>query len=491
MNTQTVAILASLMAAACSSDERARVPSSTSSESASEQATNEGEAPPLEERFADARRALVDHLRGQGIQDERVLNAIAAVLTPRTQELVRVRRIDADRVERETLGRVQFVPLVGAEGWTDEGAVATPPRERAPLREDAPDAGALGRLIAERAERVEDIERVDLGPLLERIGDAKVVLIGEASHGTSEFYRMRARITRALIQQKGFTVVGIEGDWPDVSVLDRRVRGRDPIELREGAFTRFPTWMWRNRETLRFLQWLAAENEGRDENARVSLHGLDVYGLHNAIGLVLDYLEEQDPDAARAARTRYGCFSPWETDPAVYGRIAMRSEAHRCEDAAVAQLRDLVERRVEGMVGDGDSYMDAERAATVVKNAERYYRVMYYGGSESWNLRDRHMEETLEAVRAHRGPDARAVVWAHNSHIGNAAATEMGVRGEINIGQLARERHGRGAYLIGFGTHRGTVAAASGWDAPMQRMTVDEINTGEDGRYRRHRVLTR
>lgn len=391
---------------------------------------------------------------------------------PRTQELVRIRRLSATEVVRESLGAVQFVPLIGAEGWSADGVAVAPRRERRPLRMDRPDRRALSALLASYAEPMRGIEQVDLSPLLERIGDARVVLIGEATHGTSEFYRMRARITRELIVHAGFTVVGIEGDWPDTSTLDRFVRRRRPLGLRQGAFTRFPRWMWRNRETLDFVQWAATHNRDFAPERQVSMHGLDVYGLHNSIGVVLDYLERVDPAAARVARIRYGCFSPWEADPATYGRVAVDSALHRCEQEAVSTLEDLLKQRVEYAVHDADDLMDAERAATVVKNAERYYRIMYYGAADSWNLRDQHMYDTLEAVRARRGPETRAVVWAHNSHCGSAAATEMGLRGEHSIGQLARQRHGRRAYLIGLGTDRGTVVAASNWDEPAQRMRV-------------------
>jgi protein-L-isoaspartate(D-aspartate) O-methyltransferase len=391
---------------------------------------------------------------------------------PRSQQLVRVRRTGENTFEREFLGAVQFVPLIGAEGWTHDGMPLTPRRERRPLRIERPAADRLAHLVAEHAQPFDDVAGVDFGPLLERIGDARVVLIGEATHGTSEFYRMRAAITRALIERAGFTAVCIEGDWPDTSTFDRYVRGRRPITLSQGAFTRFPTWMWRNRETQWFVEWLAEQNRERPPEQQTSMHGLDVYGLSNAIGVVLDFLDRVDPQAAQVARVRYGCFSPWENDPATYGRVAIDNTLDRCEDEAVATLQDLLKKRLEYAVADPDDAMDAERAAYVVKNAERYYRVMYYGASDSWNLRDEHMFDTLEAVRGYRGENTKAVVWAHNSHVGNAAATEMGLRDEINIGHLARRRHGLGAYLIGFGTDHGTVAAASNWDEPMQRMRV-------------------
>ena len=391
---------------------------------------------------------------------------------PRTQELVRLRRIAEDHWEQESLGRVQFVPLVGSEGWTADGMPVPSRRARRPLRIEPPRARSLSALIARCAEPFADLDEARLGPLLERIGHARVVLIGEATHGTSEFYRLRARITDHLIRRCGFTVVAIEGDWPDVRSIDGYVRRHDRPFLRTPAFSRFPTWMWRNEETRLFVDRLAAHNEHLEPEHQVSVHGLDIYSLNNSIGAVLEYLERVDPVAAEAARVRYACFSPWELDPATYGRAASGGRIQSCEAEAVATAVSLLEKRLEYVRSGGESWFDAERNAAVVREAERYYRAMYRGSRESWNLRDRHMFDTLRAVMHHRGPGTRAVVWAHNSHVGNAAATEMGVRGELNIGQLAREHFGLDAFLIGFGTHEGTVAAASNWNEPMQVMRV-------------------
>jgi protein-L-isoaspartate(D-aspartate) O-methyltransferase len=256
-------------------------------------------------------------------------------------------------------------------------------------------------------------------------------------------------------------------------MLDRYVRRQPGGKLRTPAFSRFPTWMWRNHETREFVDWLADHNRAVEQpDDQVSLHGLDVYSLNNSIGAVLDYLQRVDPAAAEAARVRYGCFSPWETDPATYGRAAVSRRIRDCEQDAVTTLVKLLHQRMQYLANDGEAFFDAERNATVVRDAERYYRTMYYGSRESWNLRDTHMFETLQAILQHRGPRARAVIWAHNTHVGNAAATEMGVRGELNIGQLVRQKYGREAYAIGFGTDHGTVAAASNWDEPMQTMTV-------------------
>lgn len=392
----------------------------------------------------------------------------------RSQQLLRIVRTAEHQYERSELGRVQFVPLIGSEGWAVDGAPVEPRRAAKPLRVVPDQRSRLGGLIAASCEPFSTIEDADLGGLLRRIGDARVVLIGEASHGTSEFYRMRARITRELIVKGGFDTVAIEGDYPDTSTIDAAIRGRVRPELRTAPFSRFPTWMWQNEEMKAFVHWAHAFNRSivDGERSPVSIHGLDIYSLYNSIGVVLDFLDRVDPAAAESARVRYGCFSPWETDPATYGRAAVSGRLKGCEEEVVRTLSDLLENRVKYALEEGDELFDVERNATVVREAERYYRVMYQGNRESWNLRDRHMFDTLEAVIAHRGASCRTVVWAHNSHVGFAPATEMGVRGELNIGQLARERWGHAAYNIGFGTHTGTVAAASNWNEAVQLMPV-------------------
>ena len=392
---------------------------------------------------------------------------------PRTQELVRIRRTAEHEYVQDSLGRVQFVPLIGSEGWAVDGAPVKSMRAHKPLRIVSPQRQRLSKMIAEYCQPFQDIEQANLDALLDRIDRARVVLIGEASHGTSEFYRMRARITRELIVQRGFNIVTIEADWPDTSMIDRHVRGWHGEALRRPAFSRFPTWMWHNRDMRDFVDWLADYNKDiPDFEQKVSIHGLDLYSLYNSIGTVLDYLDRVDPPAAETARVRYACFSPWETDPATYGRAAVTGQKKDCEDEAVATLKDLLEQRLTYHTHDGEALFDAERNAEVVRDAERYYRVMYQGSRESWNLRDGHMFNTLQSVLKHRGDDAKAIVWAHNSHVGNAAATEMGMRGELNIGQLAREKYGLSAYLIGFGTDHGTVAAASNWDEPVEYKSV-------------------
>jgi protein-L-isoaspartate(D-aspartate) O-methyltransferase len=331
----------------------------------------------------------------------------------------------------------------------------------------------VASLLREVAEPFTDIEQAELGPLLERIGDAKVVLLGEASHGTSEFYRMRARITRELIVHRGFTIVAVEADWPDATWIDRYVRHAPTPPSSDRPFTRFPTWMWRNREVLEFVEWMREHNQSiADPAARAGFYGLDLYSLYGSIGAVLDYLDEVDPSAAQMARTRYGCLTAWANDPAAYGHAAVTERYRSCEGEVVSMLMELLNRRMEYVSRDGTRFFDAAQNARLVANAERYYRVMYYGSAASWNLRDQHMFDTLSTVLAFHGPEAKAVVWEHNSHIGDAAATEMSDRGEYNVGHLCRRYFQRAAYLVGFGTDSGTVAAATNWDEPMEIMRV-------------------
>jgi protein-L-isoaspartate(D-aspartate) O-methyltransferase len=385
------------------------------------------------------------------------------------QTLMRVTRRPDGSLEREPLGDVRFVPLVGVQGWRGEEEPAWDGRvRRAPSRPET-----VAGLIREEAWSVSDIGSADLGPLLERLAGARVVCLGEATHGTSEFYRMRARITEELVRHHGFGIVAIEGDWPDAAMVNRRVRGlRDGYAIAGGPFARFPTWMWRNEETLAFVERLAQLNATRDPASRAGLYGLDLYSMFTSIAAVLHYLDRVDPDAARIARRRYGCLTPWAHDAQAYGGAAVSGRYRVCEREVVAMLRELLARRIELSERDGDHFFDAARNAALVVDAERYYRTMYYGGDESWNVRDRHMFDTLEALLAFHGPDAKAVVWEHNSHLGDARATEMGVRGQLNVGQLCRQRFGDAAFLVGFGTDHGTVAAAHDWDGQMVHMRV-------------------
>jgi protein-L-isoaspartate(D-aspartate) O-methyltransferase len=386
--------------------------------------------------------------------------------TPREQRLVRVTRAGLDGYEREDLGGVRFVPLIGEAGWGDEEEAGRP-------RPAASRPETVARLLREVAAPIADVETCDLGAVLERIGDARVVLLGEATHGTSEFYRMRARLTRELIVHRGFTMVAVEADWPDAARIDHYVRRLPTPVAPWKAFTRFPTWMWRNTDVAAFVRWLRAHNEGVPAERAVGFYGLDLYSLYTSIDAVLNHLDHVALGVAARAPPRYGCLTPWEHDPATYGRAVVTGAFRGCERQAVAMLRAMLAKRLEyehtgGEQFGGARFFDAVQNARLVADAERYYRIMYYGSRESWNLRDQHMFDTLQALLAFHGPETKAVVWEHNSHVGDAAATEMGVRGELNVGQLCRQTHGEAAFLVGFGTDHGTVAAASSWDAPME-----------------------
>jgi len=394
---------------------------------------------------------------------------------PRTQRLVRWIRTDGG-IREEDLGAVRFVPLIGEEGWAPPPGTpivtGTPIREApvaSPTAAVTPRPSDVGAVAAlrEAAVPVIDPDTADLGSLVERIANARVVLIGESTHGTSEFYRMRAHLTRVLIEEHGFRIVGIEGDWPDVARVHRWVR-HEADRNGWAPFARFPRWMWRNRETESFVSWLRAWNEEQAPEDRGGIYGLDLYSLHRSMEAVLGYLERVDPDAAAVARERYGCLTPWQHDPATYGRAVLTRRHRLCEDEVVAMLRELLASRVDYMAQDGDRFLDAVHNARLVADAEAYYRVMYEGGHASWNLRDRHMFETLVALLDWYGKDARAVVWAHNSHVGDASATEMGGQGQTNVGELARGHFAERAFLIGQGTDRGSVAAAHDWGGPME-----------------------
>jgi erythromycin esterase-like protein/predicted phosphoribosyltransferase len=322
--------------------------------------------------------------------------------------------------------------------------------------------------------------------LFDLVGDARFVLIGEASHGTSEFYAARARMTRALIQERGFCAVAAEADWPDAYRVNRYVRGRGDDATAEEAlrgFERFPAWMWRNTAVLDFVGWLRDHNgrRGRDERAKAGFYGLDLYSLYRSVHEVISYLDRVDPAAAARARERYACFDQFSSDDAqVYGFAAAFGAGEQCEQAVVEQLVDLQRHAVEYARRDGlmaeDELFYAEQNARTVHAAEEYYRAMFSGRVSSWNLRDRHMADTLDALAGHlarqRGAPAKIVVWAHNSHLGDARATETAASGELNVGQLVRERHPGNCRLVGFTTYTGTVTAADDWEGPAERKWV-------------------
>ena len=389
----------------------------------------------------------------------------------RSQELVRVTRVSASEYRSEDIADVRFVPLIGEEGW--ETAKSDGPADtRRVSRPVCTDEEILVRNLADAAESFSSIQTADLNPLMDRIGSARIVLLGEATHGTSEFYQMRERITRDLVVKKGFGFVAIEADWPDAARVDHYVRHFQYPPSEWTAFARFPTWMWRNTEVRDFVSWLRKHNGTLERSKRVAFHGLDLYSLYDSIRSVLKFLDEVDPELARVARERYGCLTPWQRDPATYGHAALTGSYPTCESHVVGALTDLLAKRRTYAEHDGERFLDAEQNARLVANAERYYRIMYYGSRASWNLRDSHMFETLKNLLVFHGPDSKAVVWAHNSHVGNARATEMAARGEHNLGQLCRKEFGEQAYLVGFGTHSGTVAAASDWDGLMEVKTV-------------------
>lgn len=378
------------------------------------------------------------------------------------QRLTCITRQGVDDWESHEIAPVRFVPLL-------PGSIAENGTRSASDHETSRNK-SIPQLIAEAALVLPDLDDPDFAAAFDRFADKRVVMLGEASHGTDEFYRARAAITKRFVEHHGFTVVAVEGDWPDAAAYDRFIRNKPSREQLSRAFQRFPTWMWRNAVMPDFLRSLKDINAGRPAGDQVGFYGLDIYNMNASIKAILTYLDEKDPQAARVARERYGCLTPWQADPATYGRAALQSGYAECEQAVVDQCRDLLEMALEH---DGDNF-DAAMNARLVASAERYYRIMYYGGAESWNLRDSHMAETLDYLMERRGPEAKALVWAHNSHIGDARTTEMGrVRGEHNIGQLARERYGDDVALIGFGTHDGTVTAASDWDGEHQTMTVN------------------
>jgi erythromycin esterase-like protein len=323
----------------------------------------------------------------------------------------------------------------------------------------------------------------DFDPVLNLVGNSRFVLIGEASHGTHEFYRIRAEITKRLIRESGFTVVAVEADWPDAYRVNRYVRGTgndsDAVDAL-GGFRRFPQWMWRNADVLDFVGWLRAHNDALPGGAeKVGFYGLDLYSLHASMEAVLQYLHVVDPEAARRAQYRYSCFDQFGEDAQEYGYAASYGLTTSCEREVVEQLIELRRGAADYAQRDGriapDDLFFAEQNARLVRNAERYYRTMFGGRVLSWNLRDQHMADTLDALVTFldaRGPRVRAVVWAHNSHVGDARATQMRAEGELNVGQLIRQRFEREAVLIGLTTHHGTVTAASAWDAPAERKAV-------------------
>ena len=320
----------------------------------------------------------------------------------------------------------------------------------------------------------------DLDPLIDSIGDSRFVLLGEASHGTSEFYSWRAEISQRLILEKGFSFIAVEGDWPDCYTVNRFVKGLEGDSAAEvlHAFSRWPTWMWANREIVELAAWMRHHNEKRPPSRQAGFFGLDVYSLWDSMHEVVEYLESIDPELARGARNAYSCFEPYVEDAQEYARATVLVPTS-CEDEAVRVLRAVRSKSRQFREDGHDAFFNAEQNALVAQNAELYYRTMIRGGAASWNVRDHHMVETLNRLMKHHGPSSKAIVWAHNTHIGDARFTDMARSGMVNVGQLVRQQHGGdGVVLVGFGTDRGTVVAASEWGAPMRKMKVPPARTG-------------
>ncbi len=343
-----------------------------------------------------------------------------------------------------------------------------------PCGGDAGDAaGSLSDLVEEMAHPLRGPE--DLDPLMDRIGNAGCVLLGEASHGTHEYYEWRARITERLIREKGFSFVAVEGDWPDCYEVNRYAKGYPDSgkSAREAlkAFERWPTWMWANEEVVGLAEFLRRHNEGLPPGERVGFYGLDVYSLRESLEAVIEYLERVDPEALPAAKRAYGCFEPYGEDAQGYAWAAAFVPTS-CEEEVVGMLSEL-RVRIAGYRDHPESRFDAEQNALVARGAEAYYRAVVRGGADSWNVRDRHMAETLDRLMRLHGPKAKGIVWEHNTHVGDARFTDMAQHGMVNVGQLARERRGEeDVVLVGFGSHRGSVIAGAEWGAPMQRMPV-------------------
>ncbi|MCW3051506.1 MAG: protein-L-isoaspartate O-methyltransferase [Chthonomonadales bacterium] len=350
-------------------------------------------------------------------------------------------------------------------------------RWKSALVGDTADLAATCRQVARPLQRAEDLD-----PLLEQIGDARYVLMGEASHGTSDYYLWRYRLSQRLIREKGFSFIAVEGDWPDSYRVNRYVKGYSDSggNAREvlQAFARWPTWMWANEEVVALADWLRQHNTPLEASRKVGFYGLDVYSLWESMEAVIGYLERVDPEAARKAKANYGCFEPYNEEGQNYAWATMFVPTS-CEEEAIAILHEM-RRNLPRHTGDGhETSFNAEQNALVVQNAERYYRTMVRGGPDSWNVRDRHMVETLERLMQLHGPDAKAIVWEHNTHIGDARFTDMASDGMVNVGQLVREHHAaEHVYLVGFGSYAGSVIAGSAWGAPMERVTVPPAQEG-------------
>jgi erythromycin esterase len=321
----------------------------------------------------------------------------------------------------------------------------------------------------------------DLDPLLERIGGARIVLLGEASHGTHEYYTWRALLTRRLIAEQGFSFVGVEGDWPDCYRVNCSVTlastAEDPREVLR-SYERWPTWMWANEEVAEFTRWLRSYNAERPPERRAGFYGLDVYSLWESLRAILDYLRQHESDQVESAVAAFRCFEPYAENPQAYA-VATRLVPNSCEKAVIAMLAQLRTAAETDGAADRDASFNAEQNARVAAGAEAYYRAMIRGGPDAWNVRDQHMADTLDRLLGHHGDGAKAVVWEHNTHVGDARYTDMSEAGMVNVGQLVRERHGEAnVAIVGFGSHHGSVIAADSWGAPMQWMSLPPARRG-------------
>jgi erythromycin esterase-like protein len=318
--------------------------------------------------------------------------------------------------------------------------------------------------------------------LMEEIGDSQYVLLGEATHGTSEFYSMRADITKRLIAEKGFTAIAVEGDWPSCYQLNRYIKNdsKQSMGIHETLlkeFGRWPTWMWANKETASLLEWVKEYNsKEKDKGNKIGFYGLDVYSLWESMEEIITYLEKKDPKAVKVAKSAFQCFQPYGREGQNYGMVAA-FVPQTCEDEVVELLKNMQLRR-QNTKEDLEDAFSAELNALVAVNGERYYRAMVKGGPESWNIRDEHMVEVLERITQFHGTDTKVVVWEHNTHIGDARATDMADEGMVNVGQLLREKNDNNVYAVGFGTYKGTVIAADSWGASIERMIVPPAQEG-------------
>jgi erythromycin esterase-like protein len=342
-----------------------------------------------------------------------------------------------------------------------------------------PDEKYVSRLINEHAWLPEDED--DLQPLFERIGDARIVMLGEASHGTHEYYTWRARISKKLITEKGFNFIAVEGDWPDCFRLNRWIKGYetngDAYSILH-AFNRWPTWMWANWEMVALSEWLHLHNAGLSADKRTGFYGLDVYSLWESMESIINYLQKNDPGALQAAKEAYSCFEPYRKgEGASYAR-SLRFVPEGCREEVLSMLKKI-KMQMPTYDGEPESAFSAEQNAMVSVNAEKYYRSMLEGGGQSWNIRDKHMMDTLQKLLRMHGENSKAIVWEHNTHIGDASATDMAREGMFNIGQLARQEYDAAdIVLTGFGSYKGTVMAGDSWGAPMQVMQLPEARKG-------------